>query len=109
VNGKRDATSAGAFARVQREWKDGDRIEVELPMKIRLEAVDPQHADTVAVMVGPLVLFGDQMPGLTREQLLAAKKMAPGLWHVSAGGQVMKMLTWTMLEDQPYTTYLRVS
>jgi len=109
VNGKRDATSGGTFARVQREWKDGDRVEVELPMKIRLEAVDPQHADTVAAMVGPLVLFGDQMPDLTREQLLAAKKMAPGLWHVSAGGQVMKMLTWTMLEDQPYTTYLRVS
>ncbi len=109
VNGKRESASAGSFARVQRQWKDGDRIEMELPLKTRLEAIDPQHADTVALLVGPLVLFGDQVPGLTRANLLAARKMAPGLWHVAAGGNVMKMLTWTEIEDQPYTTYLRVT
>jgi hypothetical protein len=65
----------------------------------------------VALLVGPLVLFGDQVPGLTRAKLLAAKKMAPGLWHVEAGGPIpiMKMLAWTEIEDQPYTTYLRVT
>ena len=110
VNGKREAASTGSFTRVQREWKDGDRIELELPLTTRLEAIDAQHPDTVALLVGPLVLFGDQVPGLTRAHLLAAKRMAPGLWHVSPDGNlVMKMLSWTVLEDQPYTTYLRVS
>jgi hypothetical protein len=109
VNGKRQDAPAGTFARVQREWKDGDRIEVELPMKVRLEPVGAQHPDTVAVLVGPLVLFGDQVSGLTRAQLLTAKRMVPGLWHVSTGAEVMKMVSWTLLEDQPYTTYLRVS
>ncbi len=109
VNGKRESVAAGSFARVQREWKNGDRIEVELPMKIRLEAVDAQHADTVAVLVGPLVLFGDQVPGLTRAQLLGAKRMVRELWHVSTGGEIMKMVPWTVLEDQPYATYLRVT
>lgn len=110
VNGKREVAAAGSFTRLEREWKSGDRIELELPMKTRLEPIDAQHADTVAVMVGPLVLFGDQVPKLTREHLLAAKKIAPGIWHVSPDGNiVMKMLTWTGLEDQPYTTYLRVT
>jgi hypothetical protein len=110
VNGKRQAAHAGGFARVQREWKSGDRIELELPLTTRLEAIDARHPDTVALLVGPLVLFGDQVPGLTRTHLLAAKRMAPGLWHVSPdGNRVMKMLSWTVLEDQPYTTYLRVS
>ena len=110
VNGKRQAAQAGGFARVQREWKNGDRIELELPLTTRLEAIDAQHPDTVALLVGPLVLFGDQVPGLTRAHLLAAKRMAPGIWHVSPDGNlVMKMLSWTVLEDQPYTTYLRVT
>lgn len=110
VNGKREAASVGSFARVQREWKDGDRIEVELPLKVRLEAIDAQHADTVALVVGPLVLFGNQVPGLTRAHLLAAKRMAPGVWHVSPDGNiVMKMVSWTTIsEGEPYTTYLRV-
>jgi len=61
--------------------------------------------------VGPLVLFGDQVPALSRTQLLAAKRMAPGAWHVSPGGdQVLKMVSWTALsENEPYTTYLRVN
>ena len=110
INGKRQAAAGGTFARIDREWKNGDRIELELPMTPRLEAIDAQHPDIVALMVGPQVLLGDQVPGLKREHLLAAKKMAPGLWHVSPDGNiVMKMLTWTMIGDQPYTTYLRVT
>lgn len=110
VNGKRHAAQAGGFARVQRKWKNGDRIELELPLTARLEPIDAQHANTVALLVGPLVLFGDQVPGLMRANLLAAKRMAPGIWHVSPDANVvMKMLSWTMLEDQPYTTYLRVT
>lgn len=110
VNGKRQAAQAGTFAQINRQWKDGDRIELELPMTTHLEAIDAQHPDVVALMVGPLALFGDQVPGLTRANLLAAKKMAPGLWHVSPDGNiVMKLLTWTQLGDQTYTTYLNVT
>jgi DUF1680 family protein len=110
VNGKRTTAPAGSFARVERKWKNGDRLELELPMTTRLEALDAQHPETVALMVGPLVLFGDQVPGLTRAHLLAAKRMAPGVWHVSPDGNiVMKMVPWTVVsEGEPYTTYLRV-
>ena len=111
VNGKREAVEAGSFAHLRRKWKTGDRIDVEFPMTTRLEAVDPQHTDTVALLVGPLVLFNitdAAQPAVTRAQLLAAKKMAPGLWHVALDGdRVMKMLPWTVLDDQPYSTYLR--
>ena len=111
VNGEKRAAVAGTFARLQRQWHDGDRIELELPMTPRLEAIDAKHPDVVALVVGPQVLFGSQVPGLTRRSLLAAKKMTPGLWHVATEGPypVMKMLTWTMVGEQPYTTYLRTT
>jgi DUF1680 family protein len=110
VKGKREAVSAGSFARIERKWKSGDRIELELPMKIRLEAIDAHHPDTVAAICGPLVLFGEQVPGLTREHLLAAKRMTKEVWQASPDGSpVVKMLPWAALrEDEPYTTYLKV-
>jgi DUF1680 family protein len=110
VNGKRETTQAGSFARVQRQWKDGDRVEVEFPMKARLEAVDPHHVDTVALMVGPVVLFAitDGEPKVTRGQLLAAKKTGAQSWQVETASGVMKMLPFTGLGEEQYSTYLHV-
>jgi hypothetical protein len=110
VNGKRESVETGAFARVQREWKNGDRVDLELPMTTRLEAVDPQHPETVALLNGPLVLFAltDAEPKLTRAQLLAAKKMSAQDWQVDTAAGPMKMLPFTAIGDEPYSTYLRV-
>ena len=110
VNGKREAATAGRFARLQQQWKTGDRIDLELPMTARLEAIDPQHADTVALLVGPLVLFAmtDSEPRVTRAQLLAAKRNAGQSWQVQAAGGPLKMLPFTAIGDEAYTTYLRV-
>ena len=109
VNGKRAAVAAGTFARVQREWKDGNRIELELPMKTRLEAVDAQHPDVVALLFGPLVLFavGDSQPSVTRAQLSAAKRTGSNSWQVESSGGAVKMLPWVEIGDEGYTTYVR--
>jgi|CZKD01.1.fsa_nt_gi DUF1680 family protein len=111
VNGKREAVATGTFVSVWREWKDGDRIEVELPLKARLEAIDQQHADTVALLVGPIVLFAvtESAPTVTRTQLLAVKKTGAQSWQVETASGAMKMLPFTAIEDQGYTTYLRVT
>jgi DUF1680 family protein len=110
VNGKREAVLAGTFVSVWRKWKDGDRIEVELPLKARLEALDSQQADTVALLVGPIVLFAvtDGEPKVTRAQLLAAKKIGEQSWQVETGSGALTMLPFTAIGDQGYTTYLRV-
>jgi uncharacterized protein len=110
VNGKRESVQAGAFARVQRQWKTGDRVDLELPIKARLEAIDPQHADTVALVMGPVVLFAaaDAEPKVTRAQLLAAKKNGAESWQVETAGGTMKMLPFTEIGDEPYSTYVRV-
>ena len=59
VNGKRvsDPVDPGTFASIRRTWKDGDRIELELPMPLRLEPVDANHQNMVSLIQGPLVLL----------------------------------------------------
>lgn len=57
VNGKAVETSAqpGAFAEVTREWKDGDALTVELPMKLHTEML-PNNSSYVSVFYGPILL-----------------------------------------------------
>lgn len=46
----------GTWASVERAWKSGDRVDVTLPLTLRMEAVDRQHPDRVAVVRGPVVM-----------------------------------------------------
>jgi hypothetical protein len=116
VNGTRQKGLAvpGQFAAVRREWKTGDRVELELPLKMRLTAIDVQHAETVALMRGPLVLMaakpeaGAALPRVTREQLLAARRVSERQWQVESADGTVTMLPFTWMGSRPYTTYLKV-
>jgi uncharacterized protein len=47
--------SPGSYLTLQREWHDGDRLELELPMQLHSEAL-PGDDSQRAVLYGPLVL-----------------------------------------------------
>ena len=59
INGKSFPVSLhnGSFAAVEREWKDGDRIEYTIDMPFRLESIEPGQSNIVALLHGPLTLF----------------------------------------------------
>jgi len=83
VNGEAVPVTAkpGNYAEVTREWKDGDQLAVELPMRLTTEAL-PRTTDYLAVLYGPLVLAGKLgRDGLTdadfRAQGMNAKKLMP--------------------------------
>jgi len=113
VNGRRLQAPAtpGTFVAVHRQWRNGDRIELDLPMTMRLEPVDPQHPQTVALVFGTLVLFAitDTQPVLTRAELLGAKRIDQRTWQLGAAGTRIKMLPFTDIAEEQYSTYLRVS
>ncbi|MEW6236763.1 MAG: beta-L-arabinofuranosidase domain-containing protein [Candidatus Omnitrophota bacterium] len=48
----------GSYAAIDRTWKDGDRLEITIPMSLRLEAM-PDNSKRAAIAYGPLVLAGD--------------------------------------------------
>ena len=113
VNGRRIQAPPvpGDFWALHRPWSTGDRVELDLPMTSRLEAVDPRHPQSVALLFGPLVLFPvtDTQPVLTREDLLATNRVDQRSWEVKTAGAPIKMLPFTDIEDEQYTTYLRVT
>jgi DUF1680 family protein len=113
LNGHRVQAPAtpGSFSALHRSWSTGDRVELELPMTKRLEKVDLRHPQTVALVIGPLVWFAvtDTQPALTRADLLAASRVDQRSWQVRTGGAPIKMVPFTGIGDEQYTTYMRVT
>jgi hypothetical protein len=76
VNGRRQTVTAkpGSFIEIRRTWKTGDRVELTIPMSLRLEPM-PDNPNRVAVLYGPTVLAGDLGP----EDQAAKVKLEPAL------------------------------
>ena len=116
VNGARQKEPAlpGQFAAARREWRNGDRVELELPLKMRLEPIDARQADTVALVRGPLVLMAVKesesaaLPKIARERLLAARRVSEREWQASSANGPVTLTTFPWLGSRPYTTYLNV-
>jgi DUF1680 family protein len=107
VNGKEDSgpVQPGHFATIRRTWKNGDRIELELPLKNRLEPLDSSNPEVVALMNGPLVLFAiGEGASLGKGDLLAARKNGSRAWQ--AGN--VKFQPWTEIHDETYSTYQKI-
>ncbi len=73
VNGQKLAefSSPSSYLTVRRVWKSGDRVEVALPMELRLERL-PDRGDVAAILYGPIVLAGELggAEGLTRDKVI---------------------------------------
>jgi uncharacterized protein len=114
INGKKVDSEVvpGKFLALQRSWKSGDRVEFELGMPLRLEAVDPQTPDTVALVHGPIALFGvgDLPSKFSKTQLLAAAPISSGSqdWRVAQDGKQIIFRPFTAVQDENYRLYQKV-
>ncbi|HEY1646766.1 MAG TPA: beta-L-arabinofuranosidase domain-containing protein [Terracidiphilus sp.] len=115
VNGKRIVTGPepGKFARLDRTWVNGDRIEIEFDMPTALQAVDSEHPDLQALVHGPLALFsvGVVPAGLQKKDLLAAEQISAGStsWQAKTAAGPLTLRPFAALDDEIYRLYLNVA
>jgi DUF1680 family protein len=114
INGKSAniAPRPGTWAEIERDWKDGDRIEFSLDMPLRLLPLDTQHQNIVALMHGPLALFAID-PGttpLTRAQLSAARQVgsASSDWQVKTDTGAVLLKPFPSITNEHYRLYHEV-
>jgi hypothetical protein len=106
------APITAGFANLRRRWQDGDLVALKLALPMRLESIDNQHPETVALMIGPLVLFpiSENLPSLTRAQLLTAARLSNvAAWQVNSESGPLKLLPFTEIQNEPYNTYVTVT
>jgi uncharacterized protein len=48
-------SAPSSYVAIARDWRDGDRVEIDLPMRTRLERL-PDGSDYAAIMHGPILL-----------------------------------------------------
>jgi uncharacterized protein len=62
INGKpyqtKEKLTPSSYAKIERAWKDGDVVEVKLPMRLHLQAI-PDDTSLAAILYGPMVLAGE--------------------------------------------------
>jgi len=62
INGKpfqpNQKLTPSSYAKIDRTWKNGDRVDVHLPMRLHLQPI-PDDPTLAAIMYGPLVLAGE--------------------------------------------------
>jgi hypothetical protein len=102
----------GEFYRIERAWKNGDRLEVEFDMPTVLEPVDKQHPNWMATVHGPLALFavGPIPEKLRREDLLAATQVAASSedWQANTPTGKLTLRPFTAIQDEHYRLYLPI-
>jgi DUF1680 family protein len=100
------------FAILRRKWSSDDQIELDLPMRMKLESIDTRHPETVALVRGSLVLFaiGEKIPSIAKQQLLAATRL-PGTqtWKAESASGPVTLKPFLAIEDEHYNTYIRCS
>ena len=114
VNGRGAESSVepGKFLALQRSWKDGDRIEIEFEMPLRLEAIDNENPNNVALLHGPIALFAvDNLSAkLKREDLLSATALSSSSsdWVAKTAGGLLTLRPFSSIMSEGYRLYNRV-
>jgi DUF1680 family protein len=94
------------FCAIDRTWIAGDSLTLSLPLKARLQVVDPETPGIVALLRGPLVLFGVGAPvAVTETALLAARQTGPTEWSVQTAAGDRRFIPFDRIAREPYSTY----
>jgi hypothetical protein len=80
---------------LRREWRDGDRVEIELAMRTTVERL-PDGSDWVSILHGPIVLAS---PDGTND-LAGLRAVDTRMGHVAAGPTIPLDLTPTLLASE---------
>jgi DUF1680 family protein len=115
INGdpKTASPRPGGFAAIRREWRTGDRIELELPLTQRLESIDAANPQTVALLAGPLVLMRvldadpSAVAAITRASLLAAQRDPGGQheWRAATDAGSVILRPFLDIGSESYSVY----
>ena len=109
VNGKLEPVKAqaGTFLALRRRWSAGDRVELDLPLEFRTEAIDDKHPETVALLRGPVQYVALNLRGPAEPMKLSAdlKASGPQSYVVSRPGHEEVFVPLYSIGNERYTTY----
>ena len=101
----------GTFLEIERDWREGDTVEVIIPMTLRFEAIAPETPDRKALLYGPLLLVALSSKPVSLEGVngIVDTVEQPGaLPTFSTHDGMTAFLPFYKVKDESYTTYLSI-
>jgi DUF1680 family protein len=114
LNGRNvdNEVTPGKFLALQRTWKDRDRVDLEFDMPMRLEAIDDQNPNNVALMRGPVALFavGEIPSRITRKQVLSVARVGQSSddWFTRTDAGTLTLRPFASIMSENYRLYHRI-
>lgn len=118
VNGEPAAAKEeNGWLKVERRWKDGDRVDVDMPMGFRTERLHPDYEYPVAMAYGPVALVvttgGDGTyplefidPDNPGSNLVPAPELGKLVWRVEGHPEWIVQGYYRVKEGEKYNIYL---
>ena len=116
VNGEPiDATvDSHGWATVRREWRDGDRVEVRLPMKFAVRPLDDSAPFPAVIMRGPVAMAvrsnganaGDLLRESDLERSLVPSEGEPLTYRPRSGADLLVRPFYAFKQGERYSLYL---
>jgi uncharacterized protein len=116
VNGRKAqlASDGQHWAGIAREWKNGDTVELTLPMDLHLSIFEKSKGKPAAVMYGPVVLAlrspedpSDKVDFANLAASFVRADGAPLEWHLAADPKVLVRPYYAFQEGEDYWMYLK--
>ncbi|MHB9037419.1 MAG: beta-L-arabinofuranosidase domain-containing protein [Armatimonadota bacterium] len=107
-------TDRAHWAVFQRKWRDGDRLSINLPMKLWLSRMDSERGFPAAIMYGPVVLAARSAqgnPGAKIDFMHIDRALVPSpgetlTYHLASDPSVLIRPLYSFKEDEPYFAYM---
>ncbi len=99
----------GTYIEIHRHWKSGDTIRLTIPQDFRIEPIDEQHPQTVALMRGPLQYVAlNPRKGLNEEPMKLPANLRPQGAQTFVEGSGASQVMFVPLHQiglETYTSY----
>jgi DUF1680 family protein len=123
VQGREYHGTPGQYLAIEREWKAGDQVEIDIDMTVRVVPGGRSYPSSVAIFRGPQLLALEQSfnkgvdpqaagPRSMKPVLAEAQSKAPPVWHgvqkyiLQAAGRDRELVLVPFADAQVYTVWL---
>ncbi len=99
-------TPVKGFTTVERVWGKHDRLTLELPLVLRMQPIAPETPGTVALLRGPVLLYGMGAAVPVKESaLLGARQTDQNRWTVATATGDRTYVPFSKIVGETYSPY----
>jgi uncharacterized protein len=102
----------GQYAVIERQWKDGDTIDIVVPQPLRTKAIDESHPEVVALLRGPVMYVGlNPWEGLVETPISLPSELKPinrtDCYVMEVAGKELVFVPYFDVKLESYNTYFK--